>query len=152
MNTMKIKAGFAPYLPLVGSWIVLGLFLLTTLIIKPSPNPYDIVCAPLIFFCIALISFIWLKGFEIEIGSKTFSYRDGMYKRRTVRFSDIDSVADGYEYFENIGKKISVPRIIVVMKDPAVEPIVINSKIFHPFKLGGMEKCLRAKIEDCKKR
>lgn len=147
---MKIKAGNAPYYPLVYSWILLSLFLIIVAIFKLKTYTIGNITFPFFPLAVAFIFYIWLKRFKLEINPEYLIYRDGFHRERKVRLCDIKSVENGYSYFKNIGKGISIPRTIITMKDKKIPIIIINTKIFQPLRLGEFERSLKHKLKTIK--
>lgn len=100
-----------------------------------------------VFVTIGVGFFIWLKGLYLKITEDRFVYRNGIYQTQFLYLDEISEISLGYEYFKNIGQKASVPRYIVIPKDKARNPIVINIKPFTLEDLRKFYNIMKSEIE-----
>ena len=152
MKTSEIffaRATRSAYYVLVLPHIILALISSISIYFLRPDIPFEGIKPAFVFLFIGMAFFIWLKGLYLKITEDRFIYRNGIYQTQSLYLDEISEITLGYEYFKNIGQKASVPRYIVIPKDKARNPIVINIK---PFSLEDLRKFYKIMEREIEKR
>ncbi len=123
---MKVfKAVKSSYIALGLPWFVLLLLYIYLFFTKPYSNVTS-VCW--LLSLVLLIIVIWLKGFRIIITEEYISYRDGLYRTKTIPLSDIKVAKSAWVEFGRFNKNLKIPRFLITSIHG--DEILINDKPF----------------------
>lgn len=137
-QTITIRAAFSSYLILSGVWALLAVGYLLLSLKNPAGGLEK---GAVIAGGVTLLWWVWLWGFRITVTKASLEYRDGFFKSSKIALSEIIKIKDASIEWNIVGRRIKVPRILVMTRDNDVA-ISINSK---PFKRSDLKK-VRAAI------
>jgi hypothetical protein len=132
---MKIRTPPSGYIFLAGIPFCLSMLGIYITIFKSTTAWSG--AAVMMSFAIGFI--VWTRGFYLEINNTHLIYRDGMYKKKIISLNSITSIERGSVRFQNTGKMLGIPCIIVRHTEGAFD---INTAMFKP----GLLKLLNSEI------
>jgi hypothetical protein len=137
-DAMLARASSSTYAAIVGPWIAIGALWVFAAIRSPGSD----VWLPLSLLAAAIAgTAAWVRGHLLVISEGALKYRDGLYKQRVVRISEIERVEYAWKTFTRVGRAIEIPCIVVHIAGTH-EPIVVNPKVFSRASLARMESLL----------
>lgn len=125
-RSTTIRATYTSYCALSGVWILLAVGYLLLAFRTPGHN---LESGALIAGGVAVIWVMWLRGFKITLSDGCVEYRDGFFRSSKVTLSDIADVKTDNIEWNVLGRRIGVPRLVVIRGNGEVA-IRINPKPF----------------------
>jgi hypothetical protein len=133
---MTIRAAPTSYLVLTGIWVLLAIGYLFLSIRSPGEN---LESGALIAGGVAILWWIWLRGFKITVSEGCLEYRDGFFRSSKIALSEIADVKTESVGWNLLGQKLRIPRITVITRNGEM-PIRINPK---PFGRLGLQRIMK---------
>lgn len=123
---VTVRAQFKSFIALSAIWVILAVANLYLYFVKHVPDSELVV---LLTGTIALLWWIWLRGFKLTISGGELEYRDGFFKSSRVSIKDIVDIKNKYIEWNVITRKIKIPRIFIIAQNGNVA-IKINPQPF----------------------
>ena len=136
---MTIRAKWTSYLVLMGIWILLAIGYLFLSIRNPGRG---LESGSLIAGGIAILWWIWLRGFKINISDGCLEYRDGFFRSSKISLREIVDIKTESIGWNLLGQKFRIPRLSVINSNREIA-MRINPKPFGRHSLQRIIKELR---------
>lgn len=140
-----LRATGSAYAILVGPWLAISALGLFAHARAPKSGALS---ASLLAASVAAIWIVWLRGFRVRISGVSFEYRNGLYRRHSCHPDEVRSMTHRWVGFSRLGRRVSVPRLVVELKDGT--QILINSKVFSRVSLRLMRDLLTESVSKSK--
>jgi hypothetical protein len=96
---------------------------------------------------VALMSVLWLGGHRIEVNAGVLRYRDGLFRSRSIRLVDIESLKIAWVDFGFLGRDVGIPRLRVAGRNRR-QSFLINPKPFSRQGLKELNEVIRSGMPD----
>jgi len=123
---ITIRVAVSSYLALSGIWVIFFIWYLFLSWKNPSKGLEG---GAAIAGSVTLMWWCWLFGFKITITKSLLEYRDGFFNTSKIPLSEIGQLKTATIEWNVLGRKIRVPRLIVISRVGNVR-ICINHKLF----------------------
>jgi len=108
---VTVRAQFKSFFVLSAIWVMLAVANLYLYFVRHVP---DSELVALLTGTIALLWWIWLRGFKLTISGEELEYRDGFFKSSRVSIKDIVDIKNKYIEWNFITRKMKIPRIFII--------------------------------------
>jgi hypothetical protein len=135
-------ASLGSYIVLGVIWFVLGIFYGWLEFTKPASSAWK---GSLLCFAAGALWIVWLRGFRLTIQGDQLAYRDGLYRSKSGRISQVIAFEDTWVDTKDVPRALGIPRFLIKFEGGG--QIMINIK---PFSRSALAE-FRRRVEPCQK-